>query len=318
MMSESDTTCLAPDCTKPRWGRKDYCRTHQERLNRNGTLEKKKTGPAPTPPRFCMVKDCGRPHKGYGYCAGHLREEQLAGRLMDNKGVCGFVGCGRPHHANGLCNDHDRQRRKRGELKPIAEYVRQGEVCEVEGCGEPPQSKNLCAGHYMRRLEGRPLDSPLRRYKERGGECEVEKCDREATVEGMCQTHRRRFLAGAEPGWDDPIPEKAPNGTGHINKDGYRIITVNGRPKREHHHVFEQLIGRRLIKNVENVHHVNGDRADNRVDGPPVIDERGRLRSGNLELWSSAQPKGQEIGPKLAWARQMLELYADYEDPATV
>ena len=47
----------------------------------------------------------------------------------------------------------------------------------------------------------------------------------------------------------------------------------------------------------ENVHHLNGDRADNRIE--------------NLELWSKSQPPGQRVKDKLAWARELIEMYAN-------
>jgi len=45
----------------------------------------------------------------------------------------------------------------------------------------------------------------------------------------------------------------------------------------------------------ETVHHRNGDRLDNRPE--------------NLELWNTAQPKGQRVADKVAYACQILALY---------
>lgn len=58
---------------------------------------------------------------------------------------------------------------------------------------------------------------------------------------------------------------------------------------------MESLLGRHLLRE-ETVHHVNGVRNDNSPE--------------NLQLWSSSQPAGQRVTDKVAWAIELLELYA--------
>jgi len=64
----------------------------------------------------------------------------------------------------------------------------------------------------------------------------------------------------------------------------------------EHIVVMEGMIGRHL-EPFETVHHRNGVRDDNRPE--------------NLELWTRPQPNGIRARDAVAWARTILELYAD-------
>lgn len=68
----------------------------------------------------------------------------------------------------------------------------------------------------------------------------------------------------------------------------------------EHRWVMQQQMGRPLLKH-ENVHHLNGDRTDNRLE--------------NLELWSKSQPCGQRVVDKIRWAREFLAQYEDLPLP---
>lgn len=165
--------------------------------------------------------------------------------------------------------------------------------CSIKDCELESKARTYCHRHLRRFYKyGDPLGSFVRKEK---AICEIEGCLKFSVARNWCGMHYRRFFY-----YGNPLLTK-------LNKveksqTTYKNVTAHGHPNAthkgvipEHRLVMSNHIGRPLLPH-ENVHHINGDRKDNRLE--------------NLELWSTKQPKGQRVDDKLKYALDILEIYA--------
>lgn len=81
----------------------------------------------------------------------------------------------------------------------------------------------------------------------------------------------------------------------YTTKSGYVQMNARGGGVILQHRAVMQNMLDRPLEGDENVHHKNGDRADNRPE--------------NLELWVTCQPYGQRVEDVLAWAHEIIRRY---------
>lgn len=166
--------------------------------------------------------------------------------------------------------------------------------CKEAECDLIVRSGGYCAPHYAQRF------AAGERIRKPAPPCSVDGCSDPARSRGYCAIHYARFRAHGD---TDLRPRaKATHPPRTDKRSGYRSLYRPGHPMAgkngyimEHRLVMSDALGRPLLA-TENVHHINGVRDDNRIE--------------NLELWSTAQPSGQRIPDKIAWAREFLSVYA--------
>jgi hypothetical protein len=252
----------------------------------------------------CSVSGCGREAVARGWCGGHYDRWRRTGDVRAGEPLparrgptCGAAGCERRAYARGHCGRHHKQMQRHGHLLDEAEAV---SSCSVEACERPPVERGWCHGHYLRWLRRGDVlaERPLR--PRTAPDCSVEECRRRSQARGLCGTHYARWRNTGTA--DAARPVRVVTGDGWLSH-GYwnvavppelRQLTGGANKIGEHRLVMALHLGRALALG-EVVHHLNGDRLDNRVE--------------NLELWSTAQPKGQHVDDKVTFAVELLRQY---------
>lgn len=310
--SHAGKQCAVDGCDRPVTIR-ELCQMHYQRWRLSGDTGQAKPIKIDGPQRQCSVDGCDRQAEAKGLCLMHYQRVKKFGEPGPAKSVrktptvrneewpvCTVEGCNRPVKAQNLCSLHYGRKRARGTTGPVdVERVPRPDHCSVDGCERPVKGRGMCGTHYARwRKTGDPGEATLRKQWNNGAECSIDGCNKPARAQGWCQAHYRRWHKYGSPTAGGPVRSRPDRERRVINSHGYVLIWDHNRGRRilEHRLVMESILGRKLLKE-ENVHHINGDRQDNRPE--------------NLELWSSSQPSGQRVADKLTWAHHLIELYAD-------
>lgn len=209
--------------------------------------------------------------------------------------------------AKGFCHSHyvaarrgtfdwETGARLRGPLRVVS--YGEGARCTVTGCERRPKGEGLCQAHWLRKQNGKSLDTPLQpRAAGVFVVCLMPDCPARATSRGMCNAHASRRNNGLIDAAGNKLRDRAKGGPvrGPSRLDqGYVIVLAPPNHPRarhdgsiaEHRLVMEQAIGR-YLEEWELVHHKDGNRSNNVLGNLELLD--GRARNG-----TKSHPPGSE------------------------
>ena len=181
---------------------------------------------------------------------------------MKQEFKCSINGCNKTYFCRGFCAIHYKELRKSGELQ-VSRRLNgvKNFICEVENCNNPQLAKGLCQNHYMLLRKYGRLYRLKRPYGEPPYICEIEGCERPGLAKGMCEMHYQRLRI-----YGRMHRIIAPYGEPFLDKSsGYMHIHHNGKNVLYQRKIMEEYL-KRPLNSKEIVHHINGDKLDNRIE----------------------------------------------------
>ena len=133
-------------------------------------------------------------------------------------------------------------------------------ICSIAECNRPHYARGWCNAHYQK---WKRTGDPLYKYKPiTAGSCTIDGCNKKIHAKGLCFKHyerQRKYNRLTR------IRRKPETGCFFINEDGYEVFIINRKKYFSHRIVMEEHLGRKL-NGSEVVHHINGNKLDNRIE----------------------------------------------------
>lgn len=123
-------------------------------------------------------------------------------------------------------------------------------ICSVADCNNPSKYKGLCGMHYKRQWRHGDVNKTTTPRKLESIKCSVIDCENLISHScGLCKKHEQRFRRYGR--LENILGNK---GDGHINSQGYVVLTIDGKRVYEHRLLAEKALGKQLPEGAV-VHH---------------------------------------------------------------